>query len=356
MFVAGCDGKLEQGMNNQIAGDFPLHEASEKPFVTFALFAYNQEEYIREAIEGALAQTYSPLEIILSDDCSTDRTFAIMQEIARGYAGPHQIVFNKNKDNLGIGGHINKLMSIAKGELIVIAAGDDVSLPARVSSLVDAWASGGRRADLLCSDYCAIDEHGNKLGNRKGCVIANMNPLRMAAGSYGVIGATAAWSRKLWSTFGDLHAGAIYEDQILPFRAALTGGINYVQMPLVNYRQNVSTWVARGRTMDSDEMQRRTERLIRNSVITASIQLQDAIFANRFDLISPIVRRLNENHIVHSVYTRNTNLVGALLQTLRAGSRIKPVVRAIAQVYVPYLHKLILKRRAADSEQRSNTR
>ena len=52
------------------------------PLVTFALFAYNQEAFIREAVASALSQTYEPLEIILSDDCSTDRTFAIMQELA----------------------------------------------------------------------------------------------------------------------------------------------------------------------------------------------------------------------------------------------------------------------------------
>ena len=45
----------------------------DRPLVTFALFAYNQEQYIREAVEGAFSQTYEPLEIILSDDCSSDR-------------------------------------------------------------------------------------------------------------------------------------------------------------------------------------------------------------------------------------------------------------------------------------------
>lgn len=45
--------------------------------VTFFLLAYNQERYIREA---ALAQDYPDLEVVLSDDCSTDGTFAIIQE------------------------------------------------------------------------------------------------------------------------------------------------------------------------------------------------------------------------------------------------------------------------------------
>ena len=57
----------------------------DRPLVTFALFAYNQEKYIREAVEGAFSQTYEPLEIILSDDCSSGGTFEIMQEIAAEY-------------------------------------------------------------------------------------------------------------------------------------------------------------------------------------------------------------------------------------------------------------------------------
>ena len=64
----------------------------ERPLICFGLLAYNQEPFIREAVEGALAQTYAPLEIILSDDCSTDRTFEIMQETVAAYRGPHKVV------------------------------------------------------------------------------------------------------------------------------------------------------------------------------------------------------------------------------------------------------------------------
>ena len=51
-----------------------MTDTTEPPRVTLAVIAYNQERFIREAIEGAFAQTYQPLEIILSDDCSSDRT------------------------------------------------------------------------------------------------------------------------------------------------------------------------------------------------------------------------------------------------------------------------------------------
>ena len=61
-------------------------ESTERPLVTFA-------------------QIYSPFEIILSDDCSPDGTFKIMQEMVEAYKGPHEFVLNRNEENLGIGGH-----------------------------------------------------------------------------------------------------------------------------------------------------------------------------------------------------------------------------------------------------------
>ncbi len=64
----------------------------DRPLLTFILLAYNQERYIAEAVEGALGQTYSPLEIILSDDCSGDRTFELMKEAADEYRGPHEVI------------------------------------------------------------------------------------------------------------------------------------------------------------------------------------------------------------------------------------------------------------------------
>lgn len=103
----------------------------ERPLVTFALFAYNQEKYIREAVEGAFSQTYEPLEIILSDDCSSDRTFEIMQEMAAEYEGLHEVRVRRNQCNLGIADHFNTIVEESNGKFMVVAAGDDISFSER---------------------------------------------------------------------------------------------------------------------------------------------------------------------------------------------------------------------------------
>ena len=54
--------------------------------VTFALLCYNQEKFIREALRGAFRQDYQPLEILISDDHSTDASFDILREEVANYS------------------------------------------------------------------------------------------------------------------------------------------------------------------------------------------------------------------------------------------------------------------------------
>lgn len=132
----------------------------ERPLVTFALIAYNQERYISEAVSGALAQTYEHLEIILSDDCSTDRTFEIMVGMATDYRGNHQIILNRNEKNVGIFSHVMNVFGISNGELIVFAAGDDISVHDRVENVVKVWQETGGWG--FYSNYDLINE-GNSV-------------------------------------------------------------------------------------------------------------------------------------------------------------------------------------------------
>lgn len=97
-----------------------------QPQATILFLAYNQEDFVAEAAHACLAQQGEPLEIIFSDDCSTDNTLAILQEVVRSYSGPHQVTVRQNAHNLGIADHYNTLVKLAQGELLITAAGDDV--------------------------------------------------------------------------------------------------------------------------------------------------------------------------------------------------------------------------------------
>jgi glycosyltransferase involved in cell wall biosynthesis len=125
--------------------------SSARPLATIMLIAYNQEASIGEAIAGALAQTYSPLEIFVSDDASSDATHAAMLAAVAGYQGPHRVVVNRNETNLGIGAHLSLLVERSCGELLFVAGGDDVSLPERCETTVAAWLASARKLDLIAA-------------------------------------------------------------------------------------------------------------------------------------------------------------------------------------------------------------
>lgn len=253
-------------MTESINDGYQSNEASIRPLVTFAVFAFNQSKYVKKAISAAFNQDYSPLEIILSDDCSDDDTFEIMKKEANSYNGFHRIILNRNYKNLNIAGHLNHINRLANGEMVVIAAGDDISMPDRVRRLVDAWLSDNKRAGVLHSACNVISEDGVFV-KELSCPCLDMldSAVTTATENAFVVGATGAWDRGLYEYFGDLRSDLVHEDRALPFRALLAGRtVKYVDKPLVAYRQGIgvsSAYVNRGVHLDSEQRRKVLNRL-----------------------------------------------------------------------------------------------
>jgi glycosyltransferase involved in cell wall biosynthesis len=241
------------------------------------VLGYEQEATIRETIEGAFAQTYEPLEIVLSDDGSADRTFAIMEEMAAAYAGPHRIVLNRNEPNRGIVGNVNRLMELSRGELVVKNDGDDVSLPHRVERLVEAWLASGRRIKALGSDVMRGDAEGREIGPLGPPRLwrAERTPLAILRGNLYLLGASSAWSREIFDRFGPIDEAAIVEDTIIPFRAAVLGEIGHVDEPLVRYRTGGISGLTPGRGFGWNMMYGQRLKLIRLHMGTRRAALRD---------------------------------------------------------------------------------
>ncbi len=212
---------------------------TERPLITFALFAYNQEQFIEEAVQGAFAQTYSPLEIILSDDGSSDQTFAIISRMASEYCGPHKIILNRNEQNQGLIPHLNKVViELSHGEIIVAAAGDDVSLPTRAEMLYKLWDDNNRKVCSMYSSAYAITHDGKDLGILR--PTNNISDIvKYIDDEVVVSGASSAWHKCVFEIFGGIDNGVILEDAVIGFRGLLLGSVGYIDVPLVKYRQGV---------------------------------------------------------------------------------------------------------------------
>lgn len=217
-------------------------QPEERPLVTFALFAYNQEKYIREAVEGAFAQTYEPLEIILSDDCSSDRTFEIMTEMVADYRGPHQVRTVKNTHNLGVLQHVLKRGKEASGSIVVMAAGDDISLPLRTTVLVNEIKSN-KDCFAAFSRVHIIDENGNILiDNIDGTQLCSPPQLYLkekARPTVIIQGSSAAYRKELFNIDIDITCEFISEDVLFSFLLNLhCRKIVNINSPLVLYRMH----------------------------------------------------------------------------------------------------------------------
>lgn len=96
------------------------------PLVSVLMTCYNREEFIAEAIESVLASTYTNFELIIVDDCSSDKTM----EIARHYeAADKRIRVYRNEKNLGDYFNRNKAAEYAKGEYLKYLDSDDIIYP-----------------------------------------------------------------------------------------------------------------------------------------------------------------------------------------------------------------------------------
>ncbi len=220
---------------------------SETPLVSLAIFFYRQEGYVAQAVAGALSQSYGRLEIILSDDGSPDGTFAEIEKAVQDYDGPHRIRLNRNPKNLGLAEHVNKVMGMCSGDIICVGAGDDISLPDRVSDTVAAFARFPDAAAVSFVDQ-RIDEQGKRLTSSDKAPTAaeaSMQNISLsmflseggqAQSRLKLSGASRAIRRTVFDNFGPLRPDCPAEDTPLLLRALYLGTIVRCDWPGILYR------------------------------------------------------------------------------------------------------------------------
>lgn len=212
---------------------------NETPLVSLVILAYNQEKFISEAIVGALSQTYDNLEIIVSDDCSTDNTYEIARQTIKKYNGDKKIYLYRNEKNIGLVPHVNKIFSqYVNGEYIALAGGDDISLPKRIEKTVALFKNDSVYA---VSGQCyVINEKGNVIGNseQKGILYWEINDEYIKNLSFMTSGAGLAIKKSVLDKFGDLEPKTPTEDSTLRFRSLLLGKLAVSDHYFIKYRRH----------------------------------------------------------------------------------------------------------------------
>ncbi len=204
--------------------------------IVYLLMTYNQAAFVREAVCSALAQTYSPLEIVISDDASEDGTYDVIAEEVSRYAGPHSVRLNRNAKRQGSVAHlVQAVETIGEDAFIIMAHGDDISMPNRTEVLVAAWRETG--ASMVSSAAKWLNGRGWRPYRSQSHFVA-ADKIIAKSWTAEMLGAALAFEPKILSSFERLTPERLRcgLDYVLPLRAAATNGFYYVSDKLIQYR------------------------------------------------------------------------------------------------------------------------
>jgi len=203
------------------------------PLISIILCSFNGEKFIEAQLNSLLNQTYPNLEIIISDDASTDATFRLL----KAYERDQRLKLFSQPHNLGQSKNVDFAIKKSLGEFIAFSDQDDVWLPQKIEKLYSATGDG----HLVYCDSELIDEKGGRL-NKK---ISELRNMYTGDETTGFLFSNVVWGHAMLISKNILPfilpiPSEIPYDIWIAFRAAATGGIKYLDIPLTLYRQHES--------------------------------------------------------------------------------------------------------------------
>lgn len=205
--------------------------------VTGIFLCYRQARYLRQSLAAALAQTW-PMQLIVSDDGSADGSDEILRDMVGLGTGQHEVLLRTGQPNLGLVRHLNRLIEQADGDLIVVFAGDDISMPQRVACIAKAALS---RPDVMVfgsSFEVIIDGDGvpPESAPERPLEPFDLDQYLDQNRFKWLPGATMAFRRALVDRFGALPTDLWAEDITIFLRALMIGRAWFLSEALIQYR------------------------------------------------------------------------------------------------------------------------
>lgn len=220
------------------------------PLVSIAMATFNGEKYLAKQLDSLLAQDYPNLEFVFSDDCSSDRTWEILQSYSKKDA---RVRLLPQEKNLGYVGNFIRAFNACNGPLISPSDQDDIWHLNKTRRLVETMDD----AQLIYCNSRFIDESDRPLGKTLS------DTMRMLQGSdprnflfsNSISGHAMIFRRDLLADCTQLHSTP-YIDWIIALLAANKGHIAYLPEALVDWRHHSSSVTSHARNYN--QMSRRT--------------------------------------------------------------------------------------------------
>jgi hypothetical protein len=219
-----------------------------QPLVSVAIATFNGRRFLADQITSILAQSWGNLEIVVSDDASTDGTIDLLEELGR--RAP--IRYSVNRSRLGLVRNFERALSQCSGSYVALCDQDDVWKPHKVQTLVGALGD-----NMLV--YCNVQEMLGRDGHHR--IAHEFEPICEFSRQYGsgsptchliaenwVVGHSVLFRRELLDQALPIPAHQPYHDGWLALVASKLGGIRFVDERLQIYRQHEDslTWAEPG--------------------------------------------------------------------------------------------------------------
>jgi len=311
-----------------------------EPLVSIAMATWNGERYLREQLETLYGQTWRNLEVVVSDDASTDGTTAILAE----YAASRGLRYSVNPGRLGLVQNFARALSLCSGELVALSDQDDLWKPHKIRRLVDQL---GDFTLIYCSPLEMLTPEGRVELDTSVRQVADFArrhgtgaPTRCLLAENWVVSHTLLFRRELIRHALPIPPHQPYPDGWLALVASTLGGIKYVDENLQTYRQHPESFTYLGPLQGPPSRRRRrwrkSSRLLR--------QLLDDSFRREWrQVCEHQTARLEDALALPLLTDRDRSFLGELLtyygSGLRPGLRWKGFRSGLAIApYVATLH------------------
>lgn len=218
-----------------------------KPLVSVVIITYNSARFVTKTLESVKTQSWQNIELIVSDDCSTDDTVTICLEwISENSDRFSAVKLITVPQNSGVSSNCNRGFRAASGEWVKMIAGDDVLMKNCITDNLD-YIDRYPEAAFIVSDIREIDENGSilrdKVFNEGLAYFSNIRSARRQLKAYSRWPAflntpTFFCNRELIEKVGYCDEDfMIYEDMTMVFRIIENKNrLHYMKRPTVEYR------------------------------------------------------------------------------------------------------------------------
>ncbi len=224
--------------------------------LSIVICTYNGAPYLQPQLDSLLEQTCLPDEIVIGDDGSTDATLDILLAFAaRARDAGIEVQLRRHPHNLGYVENFSEAMRLATGDILFLCDQDDVWRRDKMARMAARFEDDPSLL-LLHSDARLVDANGDslrcslftalQLTMQEKLAIHSGEAFEVVLRRSFVTGATTAFRRELVSQALPVAAGWIH-DEWLAAVAAATGRIDFVDEPLIDYRQHDANQIGAGR-------------------------------------------------------------------------------------------------------------